>query len=88
MPIFAAAKAGDENNQQYSGGGCVVDHLGSIVAKAGTDGDELVAADLDLAAAERFGEQVHLVRDRRPEAYEAISRTDLAPVPTVTKEMS
>jgi predicted amidohydrolase len=74
VPVVAAGKAGVEYGQQYSDGSCIVDHAGTVVAKAKTDDDELVIADLDLATAARYQELVRLTSDRRHAAYEALSR--------------
>jgi predicted amidohydrolase len=69
LPIIAAGKAGIENGVRYSGGSCVIDHKGGFAARAGTDGDELVVADLDLAAAAKARARMDLEENRRPELY-------------------
>ena len=46
--VAAAAKAGTEEGVYQIGGSCIVTPAGEIVARALTDGDELVAADCDL----------------------------------------
>ena len=69
IPVIAAGKAGVELGQRYSGGSCVVDYKGRILAKAKTDGDELVVATLDLHAAAEMRERMDLATNRRPELY-------------------
>jgi predicted amidohydrolase len=68
-PVIAAGKAGVELGQRYSGGSCVIDHTGTILAKATTDGDELVVAELDLAAAAGMRSRLDLGVNRRPDIY-------------------
>ncbi len=70
IPILAAGKAGVENGWQFSGASCVVDHLGQIVARAVTEDDELVVAELDFEAAAAARERLNLAENRRPEIYE------------------
>jgi predicted amidohydrolase len=69
VPVIAAGKAGVEGGIEYSGGSCVIDHRGRIVAKAATDGDELVPATLDLAAAAEARQRMDVEGNRRPELY-------------------
>jgi predicted amidohydrolase len=69
IPVIAAGKAGVELGTRYSGGSCVVDFKGRILAKAKTDGDELVVATLDLQAAAALRERMDLATNRRPEIY-------------------
>ncbi len=47
--VAAAAKAGVEDGQGLIGGSCIVAPTGEIVAKASTEGDELIMADCDLS---------------------------------------
>jgi hypothetical protein len=73
LPVVAAGKAGVEGGILYTGGSCVIDHKGSIMARAETDGDELVIAALDLVAASATRERLSLETERRPELYSALS---------------
>jgi hypothetical protein len=77
-PVIAAGKAGVELGQQYSGGSCVIDHLGVILAKATTDADELVVAELDLEGASAARGRMDLATNRRPEIYVTDAMADLA----------
>jgi hypothetical protein len=69
VAVIAAGKAGVEGGVRFSAGSCVIDHKGRILAKAQTEGDELVAADLDLKAAAQARERMNLHGNRRPELY-------------------
>jgi predicted amidohydrolase len=69
VAVIAAGKAGVEGGVRYSAGSCVIDHRGRILAKATTEGDELVIAELDLKAAAEARERMDLEGNRRPELY-------------------
>jgi N-carbamoyl-D-amino-acid hydrolase len=69
VAVIAAGKAGVEGGVRFSAGSCVIDHKGRILAKAATEGDELVLADLDLAGAAQARERMNLAQNRRPELY-------------------
>jgi predicted amidohydrolase len=70
--IAYADRCGTEGPFDYCGLSCVVAPDGSDVARAG-HGEELVFADLDLAALERSrAVNTHLI-DRRPELYGSLS---------------
>jgi predicted amidohydrolase len=68
-PVIAAGKAGVEGGRRYSGGSCVIDHAGAFLAKATTDGDELVVGEVDLDAGAEARERMALEDNRRPELY-------------------
>jgi hypothetical protein len=78
LTVVAAGKAGVEGGIRYSGGSCVVDHKGRIVAKAGTDGDELVVATIDLTGAAETRARLSLDADRRPELYTLLTEPEPA----------
>jgi len=69
VAVIAAGKAGVEGGVRYSAGSCVIDHKGRILAKAASEGDELVTAELDLAAATAARKRMNLAGNRRPELY-------------------
>ena len=46
--VCAAAKAGEEEGVYQMGGSCIIAPTGEIVARATTDCDEVIVADLDL----------------------------------------
>ena len=69
VAVIAAGKAGVEGGVRYSAGSCVIDHKGRILAKATSEGDELVKATLDLKAAAAARKRMNLAGNRRPELY-------------------
>ena len=69
VAVIAAGKAGVEGGVRFSAGSCVIDHKGRILAKAETEGDELVTAELDLAAAAAARQRMDLAGNRRPALY-------------------
>jgi predicted amidohydrolase len=75
VAVIAAGKAGVEGGVRFSAGSCVIDHRGRILAKATTEGDELVLAELDLAAAAAAREKMDLEGNRRPELYGLLTAT-------------
>jgi predicted amidohydrolase len=87
VPVIAAGKAGVEGGLRYSGGSCVIDHRGRFVAKAETDGDELVIANLDLAAAAEARTRMDLEGNRRPALYEILTRAQAVPTPVIAPEL-
>lgn len=80
LPVVAADQAGAERlagrTVQFSGGSCVLDHTGSVVA-ALDDGAGAFTATLDLAAARPVRRR--LLAARRPAAYRALARTTTWP---------
>jgi N-carbamoylputrescine amidase len=51
---------------------------GKIIAQASRDKDELLVADLNLDEIKEVRETWQFYRDRRPESYEEITRTQVA----------
>jgi hypothetical protein len=78
VPVIAAGKAGVENGVRYSAGSCVIDHKGRIVARAASEGDELVTAELDLTAAADARARMDLAGNRRPELYALLTAAAVA----------
>jgi beta-ureidopropionase len=52
---------------------------GKIIAQAGRDKDEVLVADLDLEEMDQVRATWQFFRDRRPESYGEIARTQAAP---------
>lgn len=76
MFVVCANRIGTEGPKDYFGLSAIYDPDGSIVAQAEDHGsDEVVVADIDLAAVERTRERRPFLRDRRPELYSAICDT-------------
>lgn len=76
MAVACCDRTGTERGQEFSGGSVIVGADGWVVATAG-DGDR-ASADLDLTASrdKRYTELAHLLGDRRPELYGALTVTD------------
>ncbi|GEL23756.1 N-carbamoyl-D-amino-acid hydrolase [Pseudonocardia sulfidoxydans NBRC 16205] len=84
--VAAAAKCGYEDGVYMIGGSAIVAPSGEIVAKAMTDGDEVVVAQVDLDMARPFRESVFdFAAHRRPEHYailvERTGRGEPIPLP-------
>ncbi len=75
VPVIAAGKAGVEGGVEYIGGSVVIGPTGDILAKATTDADELVLAQLDADAAAAIRGRMNLEVNRRPDAYGPLVRT-------------
>ena len=76
VPVVAANRIGIEDGLTFYGSSFVVDHRGRPLAQAGRDSVEILYAELDLdqARADRAG--WGLFRDRRPDLYGDLTRTD------------
>jgi len=73
--VFLAAcnHAGREGDWQMSGKSMVIDPLGKIVAKAGDAKEEIVVAEFNREQVIDARRRFPLFRDRRPDAYRAIT---------------
>ena len=81
--VVGVAKAGVEDGHPLMGGSVIVDPNGFVVAKAETEGDELIVHACDMDAT-RFGKETifDFARHRRPEHYGRIcSQTGATPPP-------
>ena len=83
--IVAAGKAGVEDGVEYIGGSEIISPEGKILAKARTDGDELVVTTIDLDALAKLKARWDFMPDRRPELYQTLSDEDGTPVASVGK---
>ncbi len=71
--VAAAAKCGVEDGAHMIGGSVVVAPSGEIVARAFTEEDEVITADIDLEMAEWFRETVfNFAEHRQPVNYQLI----------------
>lgn len=70
--IVAVGKAGVEDGAEYIGGSEIIAPTGRVMAKAQTDGDELVVATVDLDEITRLKEKWDFLPDRRPDLYQAL----------------
>lgn len=69
-------KVGTEGEWRFGGDSMIVSPYAEILARAGSEGDEIVVAELDrslvLAARRRYP----MLRDRRPEVYHPLCSSD------------
>lgn len=73
--IVAAGKAGTENGLEYIGGSEVIAPSGQVLARAETDGDELVVATVELDTIDSLKAKWDFLPDRRPELYHSLTQT-------------
>lgn len=67
--VVGCAKAGVEDGVEFIGGSAIVNPLGEVVAQAGTTGDELVAARVDLDQMIPARKRWNFFGRRHPEHY-------------------
>ena len=67
--IIAVGKAGVEDGAEYIGGSEIISPSGKVLAKARTDGDELVVFTIDLDEITASRKKWDFLADRRPETY-------------------
>lgn len=70
--IAAVGKAGVEDGAEYIGGSEIISPAGKVLAKAQTDGDELVVTTIDLDEIATLRKKWDLLADRRPEVYQRL----------------
>jgi predicted amidohydrolase len=73
--IVAAGKAGTEDGLEYIGGSEIIAPTGEVLAKAETNGDELVVATVQLQAIDKLKAKWDFLPDRRPELYYNLTQT-------------
>ena len=74
IPAIAAGKAGIEDGNPFIGASSVISHTGEVLAKAASEGDELVVAGLDLDEAAAARARLDHKVNRRPGQYDAIAK--------------
>jgi predicted amidohydrolase len=67
--VLAAGKAGKEGGVAYIGGSFIADPDGEIIARAKTEGDEIVLAEVDLERVAKARKQRNYEQNRRTDAY-------------------
>ena len=67
--VLAANRVGVEGPRHHLGRSMVVDPRGMIASEAGTEGEELLVATIDLDEAVRARKDFPWWRDRRPDLY-------------------
>jgi predicted amidohydrolase len=70
--IVAAGKAGVEDGAEYIGGSEIIAPNGQVLAKAQTEGDELVVATVDVDDIATLKNKWDLLADRRPQTYQQL----------------
>jgi hypothetical protein len=70
--ILAVGKAGVEDGAEYIGGSEVIAPSGQVLAKAQTDGDELVIATIDIDEIVASRKKWDFLADRRPDQYQQL----------------
>ncbi len=80
--VIAADQVGEHADGKSSyGGSVIVDPWGDVLARAGTDVDEVVLADLDLERQATLREEMPNLPNRVPEAYRWPSDDPVRPSP-------
>jgi len=72
--VAAANRVGSEGSTEFWGRSFVADFCGEVVAQAATSDEQILLADCDLAALEQHRRMWPFFRDRRIDAYDAITR--------------
>ena len=75
-PVAAANRIGTENGQRFYGSSFVADARGDLLADMGRDEEGVAIATIDLAAVRRYRASFGFFRDRRPDLYGTLTRTD------------
>jgi N-carbamoylputrescine amidase len=74
--VFLAAcnHVGREGDWVMSGRSMIIDPLGKILLQAGGEAEQIISADIDREAVIQARRRFLLARDRRPDAYGAITK--------------
>jgi len=76
VPIIAANRIGTEIGKScqinFYGSSFITDNIGTIIAEASRDTEEIIYAKFDLQKNKKFQEYWGLLRDRQPEQYQEI----------------
>jgi predicted amidohydrolase len=72
--VIGVAKAGKEDGVEFIAGSCIVDPQGQVLAKAATNGDELIAARLDLDTMIPVRKRWNFFGRRHPEHYGLVTQ--------------
>jgi N-carbamoylputrescine amidase len=67
--IAAVNRVGREADMNFYGGSFISNPFGDVLARGNSEGDQVVAAELDLNQIRQFRDLFHFYRDRRPETY-------------------
>jgi N-carbamoylputrescine amidase len=70
--VAAVNRVGVELKEEFYGTSLVCDPRGNIIAQAGSQEDEVLVTEIDLAQVETTRNNWLFYRDRRPDAYDAL----------------
>ncbi len=76
VPVVASNRYGDEARQNFYGHSFIADHRGNKVAELGRAEAGVITASFDLETIRRNRAAFGFFRDRRPELYKGIAKTD------------
>ncbi|MBK9797493.1 MAG: N-carbamoylputrescine amidase [Holophagaceae bacterium] len=76
VPVIASNRIGLEGDQTFYGHSFITDHRGEKVAELGRTEPGVILADFDLEEIRRNRASFGFFRDRRPDLYGLISKTD------------
>ncbi len=76
VPVIASNRIGLEGDQTFYGHSFIADHRGEKVAELGRTEPGVILADFDLEEIRRNRASFGFFRDRRPDLYGLISKTD------------
>ncbi len=76
VPVVASNRIGLEGDQTFYGHSFIADHRGEKVAELGRTEPGVILADFDLEEIRRNRASFGFFRDRRPELYGLITKTD------------
>lgn len=66
--VIAANRCGRQGMVRFCGNSMVVNPWGEVISEAG-DGEETIAADIDLSLVKKYREDMPALKSRRPEVY-------------------
>lgn len=71
--IAASVRVGEDRGTKWVGNSIITSPQGAILAKAGSDKEEIIYADVDLRSAKAsrcWGPRTHIIADRRRDCYD------------------
>lgn len=80
--IAASVRVGEERGTKWVGNSIITSPQGAILAKAGSDKEEIIYADVDLRSAKAsrcWGPRTHIIADRRRDCYDEMLGYPAAP---------
>jgi N-carbamoylputrescine amidase len=76
VPVATSNRVGPEDGQVFYGHSFIADHRGTLVAELGREEEGVAVASFDLDAVRRERAAFGFFRDRRPDLYGILTRTD------------